>query len=137
MFRDRVVYSFSTQSYCLQKVRTLPALPHCKRYRHLPISNCIISEFTLSWGMVIEGFFINVLFKVARNQSTALRTKNWDIIIIQGEYVWIIISKDYWLFTISQALFLTFNLYYLIYSSEWPNEAHTIIISILEIWKFG
>ena len=86
--------------------------------------------------MVIKGFFINVLLKVARNQSTALRTKNWDIIIVQGEYVWIIITKDYWLFTISQALFLTFNLYYLIYSSEWPNEAHTIIISILEIWKF-
>lgn len=28
------------------------------------MSNCITSKFTLSWGMVIKGFFINVLFEL-------------------------------------------------------------------------
>lgn len=54
----------------LQKMRALPAPSHSQsevehRWRCSPISNCIMSELTLSWGMVIEGFFYSdVLFEL-------------------------------------------------------------------------
>lgn len=63
------------------------------------ISECITSEFKLSQGMVIKRFFYDsVLFELKE-------IKVFRYIIVQGEYVSIMITKDYRIFTICQASF--------------------------------